>query len=46
MTIDLANQPFNVTPACGVTLRAPLAGRSFWYWGYWFSAGVPAARSD
>ncbi|EPC01729.1 hypothetical protein L861_21110 [Litchfieldella anticariensis FP35 = DSM 16096] len=46
MTVDLVNQPLNVTPARGGAFVAPLAASSFWYWGYWFSAGVPAARSD
>lgn len=45
MTVDHTMRPLNATPACGEALRAPLAGGPVWYWSYWFSVGVPTARS-
>ncbi|MFC3284372.1 hypothetical protein [Litchfieldella rifensis] len=45
MTVDLAMPSVNAMPVCGDAFRVPLAECPVWYWSYWFSAGVPAARS-
>lgn len=43
MTLDLAMHRSSDVAACGGDAVACRAAGGVWYWGYWFSAGVPAA---